>query len=215
MKIMDKTKGTKDYYDTNNIIFIEGVSGVGKTTITAHLCDKLQSIGYKAKCYLEGDCDNPLDPFKGRYPSSKSLSEFCEAYFQYWQNYVKNHSSNSNVLVLDGTLFHHPINDLLRIYNATDEFITSQILSMLSVIQPLYPIVFYLSSDDVGESLRKARINRSQPIASEEKISYWENRKRVDLHVLDRILIKSHIINIDDGWDSICEMITEYLIYST
>lgn len=45
----------------SRIIFIEGVSGVGETTMAQHLCDKLRRLGYSASCYPEGDPYSPLD----------------------------------------------------------------------------------------------------------------------------------------------------------
>ena len=43
-----------------NIIFIEGVSGVGKSTTVNKLGDALRNLGYTVKCHNEGDPDNPL-----------------------------------------------------------------------------------------------------------------------------------------------------------
>ena len=40
------------------LIFIEGVSGVGKTTLTQKSCNKLKDMGYATKCYLEFDFTN-------------------------------------------------------------------------------------------------------------------------------------------------------------
>ena len=44
-----------------NIIFIEGVSGVGKSTAVHKLSEKLRSLGYSAISHIEGDSDSPLD----------------------------------------------------------------------------------------------------------------------------------------------------------
>lgn len=43
-----------------NIIFIEGVSGVGKSTTVSALGEKLLNLGYSASCHFEGDPDSPL-----------------------------------------------------------------------------------------------------------------------------------------------------------
>lgn len=44
-----------------NIIFIEGVSGVGKSTTVHTLSEKLRNLGYSVRCHIEGDADSPLD----------------------------------------------------------------------------------------------------------------------------------------------------------
>ena len=194
----------------NNIIFIEGVSGVGKTTTTTLLCNKLRDMGYKVSCCLEGDCENPLDPFKGTYPPAMPLLLFSETYLQCWQNFVKNQLEKDFILILDGTLFHHQINDLLREYNAPDDVITNHLTNLVYIIQQFKPLVFYLSSNNVGQCLRQARKSRNQSVPTDEKIAYWENRKRVDLYVLDRLSVESHILNIDYGWSEIIETIIKY-----
>ena len=43
-----------------NIIFIEGVTGVGKSTTVNKLGDELRNRGYTVRCHNEGDPDNPL-----------------------------------------------------------------------------------------------------------------------------------------------------------
>jgi len=196
----------------HNIIFIEGVSGVGKTTTTKHLCDRLQNLGCKARCYLEGDCDNPFDPFKGMYPPVMSILSFCKTYAQCWQNFKENQLEKDMVTILDGTLFHHQINDLIREYNANDDVITNHLTNILYIVQQLNPVVFYLSSGDVGQCLRQARKSRNQSLPTEENIAFWENRKRIDLYVLDKLSVESHILNIDDDWNAIIETMMKYII---
>lgn len=44
-----------------NIIFIEGVSGVGKSTTVTQLSKKLRTLGYSVSYHIEGDPDSPLD----------------------------------------------------------------------------------------------------------------------------------------------------------
>ena len=189
----------------NHLIFVEGVSGVGKTTTTVLLCDKLKNMGYKAVCYLEGDNNNPLDPFNGKYPPPMPLLEFYETYLQCWRNYVKNEIDTDTTLILDGTLLHHQINDLIREYKASDEVIANHFLQLMCVIKPLKPIIIYLSSEDIGYCLLQASISRKQPIPTDAKIAFWEDRKRVDLYVLERLSVESYMIDIDVGWDIVIE----------
>lgn len=44
-----------------NIIFIEGVSGVGKLNTVSALSDKLRNLGYSVSYHIEGDPESPLD----------------------------------------------------------------------------------------------------------------------------------------------------------
>ena len=193
------------------IVFVEGISGVGKTTTTTQLCDKLHSCGYDVQCYIEGAPDNPLDPFNGAYPPAMPLSSFSETYLKCWQDFAGNQQKNDSIFILDGTLFHHQINDLIREYNASDKAIISHLSALLHVVQPLNPIVFYLSSNDVGRRLRLACESRKQSVPSKDKIAFWENRKRVDLHALAALTIESHVFNIDNGWDTAIETMLKYI----
>ena len=195
----------------NNIVFIEGVSGVGKTTTTTLLRDKLQGMGYDAECCLEGAGDNPLDPFGGTYPPKIPLEEFSDTYLKCWRDFAESQFKKDSMLILDGTLLHHQINDLIREYGASDEIITSYLSNLLQLIQRFSPTIFYLSSGNVGQRLAQARKSRGASIPTEEKIAFWENRKRVALYVLDRLPIESRILNVDGGWDAILETMTEHL----
>ena len=193
------------------IYFIEGISGVGKTTTTTLLQEKLHNSGHDAYCYLEGAPDNPLDPFGGTYPPAMPLSSFSETYLKCWRNFAGEHIKQDFLLILDGTLFHHQINDMLREYNAPDDVIINHLSALLHVIQQFNPVVFYLSTDDVGQRLHQARASRNQSVPTEEGIAFWENRKRVDLHALAALPVKSHIFAVDNGWDMPLETMVSIL----
>jgi len=194
----------------NKIIFIEGVSGVGKTTTTSLLAGKLQSMGFKVNCHLEGDNDNPLDPFKGTYPPEISIAEFFETYSQCWKNFMEIKFEN-DFMIVDGTLLHHQINDLIREYGASDEVIANYLANLLSIIQRFNPIIFYFLSGDVGLRLEQAHKSRKQSAPTEERVRFWENRKRVDLYVLGRLQVKSHILDVSNGWDLILKTIAKHV----
>jgi len=114
-------------------------------------------------------------------------------------------------MIVDGTLFHHQINDLIREYGASDEVIANYLTNLLSVIRRLDPVIFYLSSSNVGQRLVQARKSRKQSTPTSERIKFWENRKRVDLFVLEKLPIKSHILDVDNGWDLIPKTIAQYI----
>ena len=114
---------------------------------------------------------------------------------------------------MDGTLIHHQINDLIRNYDASGETIVEHLTVLLRAIQGLNPIVFYLSSRDVAQRLTHAHESRKQSIPTREKLAFWENRKHMDLYVLGKIPVTSHILNVDGGWDTVLEMMIERVKY--
>ena len=194
------------------IVFIEGVSGVGKSTMTALLCEKLRDMGYKADCYLEGSHDNPLDPFNGTYPPPMPLSVFHETYERCWCAFAESSSVNDAILILDGTLLHHQINDLIRGFSASDECIKNHLSSLLTIVRQFDPVIFYMQTRDIGSRLAQAEKSRGKLPPTQEKIAFWQNRKRVALYVLERLSVTSHILDVDEGWNSIPERIAMRII---
>jgi len=81
-----------------NIVFIEGVSGVGKSTTVQILSEKLKNHGYSVKYHIEGDPNSPLDLCWAAYltiPEYKELTlkypcfaDLFEANIIYKSDYV-------------------------------------------------------------------------------------------------------------------------------
>ena len=59
------------------LIFLEGISGVGKSTMARSLCDDLQSKGLSAKAYVEFDYTNPIDFYCVAYYTSEEYEMLC------------------------------------------------------------------------------------------------------------------------------------------
>ena len=194
----------------HKLVFIEGVSGVGKTTTASLLRDELANTGVPCVCYAEGDSDNPLAAFAGTYPPPIPLDEFSETYVNCWRRFAEEQPERT--YIFDGTLLHHQVNDMLRMFSASDETIAHHLTVLLKIIQPLNPIVFYLASHDVAQRLQLARESREQTAPTSEKITFWENRKRVDLFVLSRVPVDSFILNVDDGWDAALQRIAGHIM---
>lgn len=251
-----------------NLIFIEGVSGTGKTTTAAKLHEALNRNGHQASCHLEGDTDNPIDlcwfayltksefqklilayrPFADEL-AARSIAENDYVLVQYqnrqtmfytpelyeylkkreacykpaapvpidaftaifqnrWRRFLDSDHAECDYAVFDGAFLHHPINDLLRNYDASDEELFKHMKTILQMITPLNPVVFYLSSENVEERLRKATLSRGQNAPTMDQICFWENRKRCDLLMLENLPMESHIINLtQDNWDDVVQNI--------
>ena len=255
------------------LVFVEGVSGVGKSATAAQICRALEKTGHVAKCHLEGDISSPVDLFQTTYLTgaeydnliltypgyadeiSKSsifgrdytlvryqckegkrfsselyeylrdhefccnprnpapIATFTAVFSDLWRRFADNEHNGYEYVILDGSLLHHQTNDLICNYNASDADILRHLTALLQTVAPLNPIVFYLSSPDVAERLKKARESRGQTAPAKEKIAFWENRKRVDLFALDRLPVESHIIDITNGnWGSAVETMLSHLV---
>ncbi|MGM0641524.1 MAG: hypothetical protein ACQESN_08900 [Thermotogota bacterium] len=71
----------------NNIILVEGLPGVGKTTISKLIKQILQKKNIKSKLYLEGDKNQPAD-----YESVAFLNE------KEYIDILKKHPENSKII---------------------------------------------------------------------------------------------------------------------
>lgn len=62
------------------LVFMEGVSGVGKSTITRALAEQFRSHGYAVREYLEFDSANPIDFYCTACLSVEEYDRLCKAY---------------------------------------------------------------------------------------------------------------------------------------
>lgn len=60
------------------IIFIEGISGVGKSTVTQKLRNKLCEMGFSTDCFLEFDYKNPIDFYSTAYFTEDEYKSLLE-----------------------------------------------------------------------------------------------------------------------------------------
>jgi len=252
------------------LVFIEGVSGVGKSTTTKKLCDKLRGMGFSAECYLEGDISNPIDFYSTAYFKQDEyadilveysgfseeikrntlatddirlvryydmetplfseplldllrehelcwkptnlvpLLEYTSTYKSAWELFAQNVSAQFDYILFDGSLLHHPINDVMQNYNATCEQAIAHVSVLIEAVRPLHPQVVYLSSDSVAERFGKAQLSRQKAAPPDKQIQFWEERKQMDMDVMPQLSIPYEVYDItQENWDSLIDMIVE------
>ena len=132
------------------------------------------------------------------------LSEYNRVYKLVWEQFEQNHKQNYtpvDYILFDGSLFHHPINDMMRNYNASHEQITTHINMLVGTVRTLCPYIVYLSADNIAERLRKARVSRNQTLPSDTQIQFWKTRKQADLAVLSQLNAPHKIYDIShENW---------------
>lgn len=244
------------------LVFVEGVSGVGKSTTVVKLCDALNDHGFRAVCHLEGDANNPVDLFNCAYLTKTEFSQLlqnypsdtctlinnnvseadyvlvrygdrntayfapplldelktCEGFYkpvkpitieQYtkvftdcWRRFLCQDPGNVDFVIFDGSFLYHRANDLIQNYIAADEMIATHLKTLLSAMSPYTPLLFYLSSKDVGTRLIQARESRGQATATKAQIAFEIERKSRQTQVLELLPIQARIIDISDGWEN-------------
>lgn len=136
------------------------------------------------------------------------LEQYTEVFSDIWQRFAKSKQVTQDFVILDGSLLHHQINDLIRNYNASEDDIVRHLAALLLSVWSLNPIVFYLSSHDVGGQLAKAWESRGKSAPTEEAIIFWKNRKEMDLCVLGRLAVESYISDVTgNNWDTALDLI--------
>ena len=248
------------------LLFIEGVSGVGKTTTAQRLCDQLRARVFSVDCYLEFDFANPIDFYCTayfhqdeyatllknhthlsadirantiaagaarlvRYYNQEtplflepllstlcehefcwnpihlvSLAEYTSVYKTVWEQFAKSQTSFPNYVIFDGSLLHHPLNDMMRNYHASIEQAAAHVNTLLECVMPLRPQIIYLSSDNIATQLVLARKTRQQPPPTTNQIRFWKKRKQMDDEIIQQISIPYVVYDVSQGdWNTALE----------
>lgn len=255
------------------LVFIEGVSGVGKSTMVRMLTDELKSLGYTVKEYIEFDYTNPIDFYCTAYLSLEeydklctkyklfmdmlhsntiiagnvrlvryydedtplfdepllselaqkefcynpielvTLNEYTSAYINVWRNFALSLDETYDFIIFDGSLIHHPINDMMRNYNITRKQAISHVTALLNSLGLRKRHVFYLSTNSISEQLKKAHLDRGQKKPTKGQVDFWETRYKNDMNVLNNIQEDYQIYDVsDNGWKLTREQILYKLI---
>ena len=255
------------------LIFLEGVSGIGKSTMARMLADELTAAGYRVRAYLEFDFTNPIDFYCTaylsageyrnlceRFPDERdalrkyavpagevrlvryfdedtplfapvllaelrkkefcyhpahlvSMDEYTEAYRHVWTDFAESIDDTFDFLLFDGSLLHHPINDMMRNYHITGEQAVPHVRTLLESLGGRKRRIFYLETADIAAQLARAHADRGQNPPSAEDIAFWETRHKNDRIVLEHIAEDIRIYDVSAGnWDSVREQIRTFLL---
>jgi thymidylate kinase len=191
-------------------VFVEGVSGVGKTTLARNLCKRLTETGHTAKVYLEGDGDNPIDfPWTKYLPEHVTQAEYSLIYKKAWEEFARK-DTNGGYIIFDGSLMHHPINDMMRNFDAPVEQICAHVNALAQTAAAHRPLVIYLSSGNVAARLAKACQARNQTPRTPQQAQFWEERKQRDTTVLAQLPIPCEVFDVSqENWGALFDEIVK------
>ena len=137
-------------------------------------------------------CYNPRNPV--------SLEKYSDAYVAVWKNFAANLADNE-IIIFDGSLLHHPLNDMIRNYSASKESAHRHIQMLLTTLGDIDYRVYYLQTKDIAKQLTTAHLNRGQQPPYKTEISFWQKRFDYDLFMLKNIEHRSFVI--DNQWESV------------
>jgi len=252
------------------LVFIEGVSGVGKTTMVRMLAQELREAGKRVEAYEEFDFRNPIDFYCTAYLTEAdyeqlcreygaerlakhtvcagkarlvryydedtplfeepllhelaarefcyhpkrliSLTEYTEAYRNVWSDFADELDDSQDIILFDGSLLHHPINDMMRNYGASAEQAAGHVGALIEALGDTDWCVFYLKTEDIRSQLAAARAERGQSAPTEEKTAFWVQRYENDMAVLARLSVPHEVLDVSHGgWDAARRRILEKL----
>lgn len=243
------------------LLFVEGVSGVGKSTMVRKLAERLRARGADVRCYLEFDATNPIDFYATAYLSREKYeairteyhaemnpiaageavliryydgdrplferkllerlkqSEFCyqparpvpfsaytSAYETVWKNFSS--ASRAEYVIFDGTLLHHPLNDMMRNYHVSDAQAANHVSTLLGALGDTAWQLFYLYTQDIGAQLTRAHRDRKQNAPTDGEVAFWLERYEKDQYVLKHSVKKYQAYDVAKiGWDRALEQL--------
>ncbi|NOU66510.1 hypothetical protein GC096_20930 [Paenibacillus sp. LMG 31461] len=140
-----------------------------------------------------------------------TLEEFTFSIQHHWAHFAEHASNSDEVYVLEAVFFQHQIHDLLGHYQAVDHLIEEHIQGIVDQIIALNPIVMYLTHPNVREQQVWISSIRSRPnFATEQNIKFMENRKRIELGLLDMIPFPTYTFENENlDWEAVFNRIVE------
>lgn len=132
-----------------------------------------------------------------------SYDEFKNIFIRRFKKYVNEMKCSDVVTIFESVIFQHQIHDINRLYpNVEDVEIIDYLRNLAKILTPLNPVLFYISQNNVEESLRQTANIRSKPKwGTKETIDYYKKRKNIELKALENIALNSEIIdNSDYDW---------------
>ncbi len=170
--------------DTRSV-FVDGIPGSGKSTLTNHIGGVLKERGTPFIVYDEGFPDHPLRIYKPMYTDftlKGQSAEFRRRSLRLYRAFVKRELSQDRINIFDGWLFQATIGFtfLLRM-NYMDS--TDFALELMDCITPLSPVIIFLAIGDVEGNWRRTCAIRGQEF-TEGRCGIKEDRDYVKADVL-------------------------------
>ena len=132
----------------NKLIIVEGLTGLGKSTLAHFIARQLQYQQIKAAWVHEGEVGHPLsievDP--------SSIDLFMKTALIRWRDLVSQIESSGETLILEASFFNNLLETLFS-HNVPTPKITQYSDMILDTIQPLQPALVYLTHSDTKKAL--------------------------------------------------------------
>jgi hypothetical protein len=143
------------------LVIVEGIMGSGKSTATLNIAHRLNASGIPAIGITEGVAPHPIrfdwdQPWSEMPPAVVASSGIAK-----WRAYVSTHLTDERISIVDGQLFHGGLTALLLLEAGVD-MVAAYCRDIVSVIQPLSPLLIYFHQTDVDRAIRVVSAERGE-----------------------------------------------------
>lgn len=163
------------------LIFVDGISGSGKSTTAHYLARQLDKNGIKVKWFYEQEKDHPLQSMEKREDESDQqyTTRFLKDYPDLWEKFINSIKDEEGVYIIESFLFQDIIFDPL--YNDFDREVIKQFIHKLcSLAATVNPVVVHYYQADVDQAVRANWLRRGDEwknwwIGRDEKSPFCKN----------------------------------------
>ena len=143
------------------LLFVEGLSGSGKTTTAVWLDTRLQSERLRVNLWLEHQPEHPLNVGGTLHPSGDTTGEaffqrytsasFVHESLQRWHAFVRTAVQTEAISVLDSYPFQSTVRVLLQLHT-TPDCMQAYADHVEALVMPLRPVLIYFSHRDLSQA---------------------------------------------------------------
>ena len=145
------------------LIFVEGLPGLGKTTTASWLAARLRAEHLPVRLYLESQPEHPINVGGDLHPAGDVTGEtyfqryrpasFIQESLQRWQAFVDDAMQADAISVLDSYPFQNSIRILLQMDAALDDM-REYAAQVETLVMPLRPALIYFSHRDMAHTIQ-------------------------------------------------------------
>jgi len=138
------------------LIFVDGISGSGKSTTAHYLARQLEKNGIKVKWFYEQEKDHPLQGMEKRDDETDKqfTTRFLKDYPNEWEKLINSIKDEEVVYIIESFLFQDIIFDPL--FNDFDKETIKQFIHKLcSLVACVNPVVIHYYQADVDKAMRE------------------------------------------------------------
>jgi hypothetical protein len=213
----------------NKLIIVEGLTGLGKSTMAHLIARQLQYNGFNARWIHEGE-----DPHPVSIDVEPDITTFMDNSLKIWGSFVSQIQASDQVTVIEASYFNNLIESLFAHCLHKQEIIDFG-LKLQQVIEPVKPALIYLTHGNIPTALEKNFRNRgvgfkdfviryvsSTPIAEVQHwkdyagvVMFWQEFAAITDALFQQYRIDKLMLDVSGGnWESYNHQAVEFLSLS-